>query len=159
MLQLSQIGYLSALPYLVNFLLVFPISYSAERVVQIQLMNVKTQRKLYNTIGCSGAALGLALLALTKCDAVLAVAALCMVMAFLAFNIPGCFVRNDRHTIKPSSLTSTIDTLTHKSLCCSLPSLTWLLTTPVHSWACSTPSPTPWASSPPSSARSSSMET
>ena len=95
MLQLSQIGYLSALPYLVNFILVFPISYSAERVVQIQLMNVKTQRKLYNTIGCSGAALGLTLLALTKCDAVLAVAALCMVMAFLAFNIPGCFVRND----------------------------------------------------------------
>ena len=41
-----QIGYLSALPYLVNFILVFPISYSAERVVQIQLMNVKTQRKL-----------------------------------------------------------------------------------------------------------------
>ena len=55
-------------------------------------MNVKTQRKLYNTIGCSGAALGLALLALTKCDAVLAVASLCMVMAFLAFNVPGCFV-------------------------------------------------------------------
>ena len=107
MLQLSQIGYLSALPYLVNFLLVLPISYSAERVVQIQLVNVKTQRKLYNTIGCSGAALGLALLALTKCDAVLAVAALCMVMAFLAFNIPGCFVRNDHHTVKPH---------THKSL-------------------------------------------
>ena len=55
------------------------------------------------------------------------------------------------------TIKQTIDT--HKSLCCSLPSRTWRPTTPAHSWACSTPSPTPWASSPPSSARSSSMET
>ena len=91
-----QVGYLSALPYLVSFILIFPISYSADRVVQIELMSIRMQRKLYNTIGCSGAALGLTLVALTKCDAVLAVASLCMVMSFLAFNVPGCFVSRPR---------------------------------------------------------------
>ena len=55
-------------------------------------MPVVMQRKLYNTMGCAGAALGLGLLAVTRCDVVMAAASLCMVMAFLAFNIPGCFV-------------------------------------------------------------------
>ena len=57
-----------------------------------EVMPVEMQRKLYNTMGCAGAALGLGLLSVTRCDVVMAVAALCMVMAFMAFHIPGCFV-------------------------------------------------------------------
>jgi ACS family sodium-dependent inorganic phosphate cotransporter-like MFS transporter 5 len=87
-----QNGYLSALPYLVIFILIFPISWSADKLVNEGVITYHVQRKLYNTIGCFGAALGLIMLSLVKCDVAMAVASLCMIMGFLAWNIPGCFV-------------------------------------------------------------------
>ena len=89
-----QNGYLSAVPYLVMFVMIFPVSRLAQELINRGLISTQTQRKLFNSVGSYGAAAGLVWLSFVKCDVALAVVAISVVVGLQAFVIPGCMVSN-----------------------------------------------------------------
>ena len=74
----SQNGGLSALPYVCMYLMSFPVSYTADRLVNSGKFRTITIRKLFTIMGLGGPALALVWLAFVECDRVQAVLALCL---------------------------------------------------------------------------------
>ena len=87
-----QNGYLSAVPYLVMFIMIFPVSRLGQELINRDLINTQTQRKLFNSIGSYGAVAGLVGLSFVKCDVTVAVVAISVVVGMQSFVIPGCMV-------------------------------------------------------------------
>ena len=87
-----QDGYLSALPYLVMFVMIFPVSRLAQELVNRDLISTQMQRKLFNSLGSYGAAAGLVWLSFIRCNVALAVVGISVVVGLQSFIIPGCMV-------------------------------------------------------------------
>ena len=91
-----QNGYLSAIPYMVIFVVIFPVSWAAQLLVNRRILTLQTQRKLFNSVGSYGSAAALVWLAYVECDVTEAVLAISLAVGLLAFVTPGVWV-SPRH--------------------------------------------------------------
>ena len=87
-----QNGYLSAIPYVVIFMVIFPVSWTAQQLVNRKILTLQTQRKLFNSLGSYGSAAALVWLAFVKCNVTEAVIAISVAVGLLAFVTPGVWV-------------------------------------------------------------------
>ena len=95
-----QNGFLSALPYLLLCLFSMPCSWLADWLLISGKLSRNSVRKFSTTVGLSGAAIGLALLAFANCDHTLPVIYLCISVALDGACYSGFSVRHIRLTYR-----------------------------------------------------------
>ena len=98
-----QNGYLSAIPYVVIFMVIFPVSWCAQELVNRRILNLRTQRKLFNCIGSYGSAAALIWLAFVRCNVTEAIIAISIAVGMLSFCTPGVWVSSRQECQKQST--------------------------------------------------------
>jgi len=76
--QISENAVMSALPYLLSFLLSFPVSAAADLLMSRNIISTTAIRKSFGTFSLLVPALAFSVLALTGCDSVMVMACLCV---------------------------------------------------------------------------------
>ena len=81
---------------MVIFMMIFPVSWGAQELVNRRILTLQLQRKLFNTVGSYGSAAALVWLAFVQCNVTEAVTAISIAVGLLAFVTPGVWV-SPRH--------------------------------------------------------------
>lgn len=83
--NISQNGVLSALPYLVMWLVSILLGYAADKIQQKELVGITNLRKILATIGAVGPAVGVVLASYAGCDKTLVAVLFTVGMGFMGF--------------------------------------------------------------------------
>ena len=84
-----QNGGLSALPYLCMYVMSFPVSYTADLLVNSGRVSLTNIRRIFTLIGLGGPSVMFVALAFVGCDSTLAIVALCASLALSSGKFAG----------------------------------------------------------------------
>ena len=87
-----QNGLLSALPYLTNGVMNFPMAFVSDKLLSSGRLSKTTVRKIFNTIGFGGPAVALTWIAFEKCNSTRVIIALCVSLGLNSGAVSGFLV-------------------------------------------------------------------
>ena len=73
-------------------MVIFPVSWTAQQLVNREILTLQMQRKLFNSLGSFGSASCMVWLAFVECSVAEAVLAISMAVGLLALCTPGVWV-------------------------------------------------------------------